>query len=542
MASLMVGARRSDGACGTDPRRVEGLEDIGGTLRFSRTATTTHSLGRPLLFEPGTFAAAPSEGLLWYGDDYSRLVVLASALPLAGGRATAGAWAEYAWGAQELEPGVPLVGLVVPTLPFPVSTVRSVDIGACSQHQVWTDPATGCGLADQVLRTVEGFGLTIPAPLPPVIIPGIETCVAVAEVGGRPGGTWAVEIGTPSISPVGSSDRLCVDLPVRASTSLDCAALLGIPVLLGCAYGEASVQACGAFGMRSTGDGHFDPTFTLSSFRFDPGPGAPNGPRICEFPARIDEYRRVITDALRGVLPSAVAGAIQGALVQRETSFPTAAPSGTCTAPPGTLAFRSECAQPATGLTPDQACALFVTGDPMSTAVRATCEARGSGISCTQQSDCGGTVMATRRRCETDRRCGGSPFGSSCQSDSDCVDPQLPPGDPGLSCLVWRGECVDSEPVCYWNVEADRIETLPSALEIVLADETTDETYVAFSTIGVLPLLEASAVCRRAVPPECGPEGECAPGLACIDEVCVPPFAAVAASGTLGPSLGAPFP
>ena len=88
-----------------DPRRVEGLgNEVDGALRFDRTSTTTHSVGRPLIYEAGTYTSPLTEQVLWYGDDHSRLVVLGSALPLRGGRATSGPWAEYAWGSQPRPP------------------------------------------------------------------------------------------------------------------------------------------------------------------------------------------------------------------------------------------------------------------------------------------------------------------------------------------------------------------------------------------------------------------------------------------------------
>lgn len=123
-------------------------------------------------------------------------------------------------------------------------------------------------------------------------------------------------------------------------------------------------------------------------------------------------------------------------------------------------------------------------------------------------------MMATARTCEIDRRCGGSPFESVCQTDADCAQTQL-------HCLPWRGECVDSEPVCYWNAELDRIETLPSALEVVLADDPSDETFLAFRTIGVLGALQATGMCRPT-------------SLAA--------FGGVAAQGVLGPAPGGALP
>ncbi|MFO0708607.1 MAG: hypothetical protein U0353_02140 [Sandaracinus sp.] len=67
----------------------------------------------------------------------------------------------------------------------------------------------------------------------------------------------------------------------------------------------------------------------------------------------------------------------------------------------------------------------------------------------------------------------------------------------------------------------DQIELLPSALEVVLAEDTMDETYVAFQSTGALTGARLAGICR--------PETVAA-------------FGDIAATGNLGPATGAPLP
>ncbi len=452
---------------------------------MARAATSTHSLGRPLWYEPGTFSTAPTEGLSWFGDDHSRLVVLESALPVgSGGRAATGRWAEYRWGIQQFP------GLVVAPLDFSPSTIRSVDIGFCSRGQRWSD-ASGCGIADQLVRQIEQVDFPIPIIPTPVTIPGVGECFGTGSASAIPGATWAVEIGTRIAAPGLADDQLCVDFGITVDSSIDCFSPLGFFVLLGCVY-DATARACGSFGVRAVDADHNDPRFTLRSLTIDYGDGRGNGPRVCSFPANIETFRSLVEPIVRSALEDGVNGALNGAVQQREFSLPGQGIAGTCNSEPGNIAFRSNCAtpEPAT-LTPDQDCRQFLTGDPNSTAVRSSCEIR-RGPPCLVQNDCGGSTAQTGYTCVTLSRCGGVTSGIPCTADEDCEDQQFP------TCAPVGGRCVDAEPLCYWNAEVDRIETLPSRLEIILADTEADETAVAFAETGALPLLqlEAANVCR----------------------------------------------
>lgn len=158
-------------------------------------------------------------------------------------------------------------------------------------------------------------------------------------------------------------------------------------------------------------------------------------------------------------------------------------------------------------------------GDP----IRAFLEGRGtdyevrSGPECLTRRDCG-PETSTGYTCIMVSRCGGVTSGIPGTSDEDCAEQQFP------TCEPVGGRCVDAEPMCYWNAEVDRVEALPSRLEVVLAEDETDETAVAFAQTGALPLLQLDAanICRS---PELGPFSG------------APDF-----SGALGPALGAPIP
>lgn len=512
MAALMVGARRTDGACGTNPRRIESPEPIGGTLRFSRTATTTHSVGRGLAFEPGMFAAAPLN-VFWHGDDHSRLVLVDTALPPGGGRLASGNWVEIEWGDQGLGDFV-----VTPTwLNQGAATIRSVDIGLCSQHEAWTNPATGCGLADRLVRAAESFAfLMVP---PPPVVPGLGLCVLTVEAAGLPGATWSYPLGTPTAFPQGTSDLLAARFSIRLSTSGTCLTEIGVPILFGCIYDSVIISFDGSFGTRRDGTGYRDPLFRLGAFDIEVAtPGRPQSDlHLCSFPAAIEPYMGLLGDAVRGEITGALDSGLRGAVTQRELSLTTAAPPGSCDGALGPTLDRSNCASPTGGLTPDQACAAFVTGNPFSTGIRARCEIRRTGVECRSDSECGGAPNRTVRRCQLDRRCAGpGATGSVCSSSADCQQ--------GGDCVVVDGECIDAEPVCYWNVEANRVEMLPSGIEVVLAEDEDDPSYGAFSSIGgygILGVLEEGGVCR----------GE-DPG----------PFHPPDASGVLGAAGGAPLP
>ena len=501
----MVGARRTDGACGTNPRRVEATQgEIGGTLRFSQNRTATHSLGRGLFFEAGTFAGRPEGTIFWYGDDHSRLVALDTALPLAGGRVSTGNWAEYAFGASFLPNGA-----VLPILPFPAATIRSVDIGLCSSAQAWTSP-NGCGTADTMMRQIEALDTTQAFRIPDYI-PGLGFCVNTSvSAAARPGtARWAVEMGTVDATPLRSQDRFCVEFGLDLRTALDCVGF--IPQRLGCQYDEWTVRACGEFGTRLVDDVHRDPIFTIRSFESNPGPGTGHDTRLCAFPADLTLVRDIVETQIRDTLVGGINAGLRGATVRREleTSAPMMTP-GTCSAPI-TTALRSNCARPQNGWTPNQDCAEFVTGDPDSTSVRTSCEIRGSGAACATDADC--AVVGALRRCEIQGRCASDGLGNpSCTTDADCQSGR---------CIVTRSECIDRQPVCYWNVEVDRVETLPSGLQVVIAEDEADETFQAFSALSALPFLQEDGICRPPVPP---------------------PFEGGSAIGVLGPASGAPIP
>jgi hypothetical protein len=508
MASLMVGARRSDGPCGMSPRRVEAPQQgIGGALRFAYSATSTHSLGRPLFFEAGNFERAPETAMFWYGDDHSRLVVLENALPVTGGRLSTGRWAEYKFGSQFSD------GAVIPILPFPAATVRSVDIGLCSAEQPWTNPQ-GCGTADDMVRQLETINERVGLPFAPPI-PGVGFCGEPgARITSRPGtARWSVEMGTPNGTPLGTQDLFCVEFGISLTTQLDCFATYG-PLLLGCVYDGWTVRACGEFGTRLVDGVHRDPVFNLRSFESNPGEGRSNGARVCGFPADLTIAGGVVNDQIRSTLVGGINNGLQRAVTRRDLELPGDPIPGTCSSTLGPTA-RSNCARPAAGRTPNQECAFFLTGDPNSTAVRSSCEARRSGVSCTTNRDCG---AGSGRRCEIVGRCLTDGFGSGpCFENADCQSGQ---------CIITQSECVDSEPVCYWNVEVDRVETLPSGLQVVIAEDLADETAQVFQNRAVLGLLSR---------PDDNGNSVCRPGTAL-------PFGGVSASGVLGPAMGAPIP
>lgn len=506
MASLMIGARRSDGPCGMSPRRVEAPQQgIGGALRFAYSATSTHSLGRPLFFEAGNFERAPETAMFWYGDDHSRLVVLENALPVTGGRLSTGRWAEYKFGSQFSD------GAVIPILPFPAATVRNVDIGLCSAEQPWTNPR-GCGTADDMMRQLETINERIGLPFVPSPILGF--CGAPeARITSRPGtARWAVELGTPNGTPLGTQDLFCVDFGITLTTQLDCFSALGFPSFLGCIYDGWTVRACGEFGTRLVDGVHRDPVFTLRSFESNPGSGSGNGARVCGFPADLTIAGGVVNDQIRNTLVNGINDGLQRAVTRRDLELDGDPIPGTCSSTFGFVS-RSNCARPAAGRTPNQECAFFLTGDPNSTAVRSSCEARRSGVSCTTNRDCG---AGSGRRCDIVGRCLTDGFGSGpCFEDADCQSGR---------CIITQAECVDSEPVCYWNVEVDRVETLPSGLQVVIAEDLADETAQVFQNRAVLGLLSpanGNGVCRPNTPP---------------------PFVGSSASGVLGPATGAPIP
>jgi hypothetical protein len=42
---------------------------------------------------------------------------------------------------------------------------------------------------------------------------------------------------------------------------------------------------------------------------------------------------------------------------------------------------------------------------------------------------------------------------------------------------------LDEDPMCYWNIEADRIEMLPSRLEIIIAEDAGDPSVIALDNV-----------------------------------------------------------
>ncbi len=494
MATLVLGARRSDGACGMNPRRVEGIdEDIGGTLRFDRTSTTTHSVGRSLFYEPGVFSDPPHEALSWYGDDFSRLVVFEEALPVGGGRISTGRFAIYDWGTQSVG-GVPLVGLVTPSLDFPARTIRSVDVGLCSQQAAWTS-SDGCGIADRLLREASQSGFHLPAPFPSPPIPPLESCAMTVALVGRSGGRWSVELGTRSSTPTRTDDRFCVELPLKFETTASC--FFPFPYFVGCVYDQMEAHVCGRFGTRDVGGGHRDPTFTIASFDFAMGPGRSHELLACAVPAEAGWMEGILRDRVRDTVSSAINEALASSAWQREFALPGSRIPGTCESRAGALFDSSGCATPRPGWTADQECRAFLIGDPDSQDIRATCEARRTSTICHQNSDCG--LSRSLRTCDARNRCGGELSGALCNRDVDCNLHQPP--EP-VHCLP-VGVCVDSEPVCYWNAEIDRIETMPTGLEIVLAEDASDATYRTFSASdGRLVPIRLARVCRSDPPVE----------------------------------------
>ncbi len=469
----MVGARRSDGACGTDPRRVESGEPIGGALRFSRSSTSTHSVGRALVFEPGTFEAAP-QSIEWYGDDHSRLVLVDTPLPIAGGRISSGSWAEFPWGTQNLADGVLFIGA---PLAQGISTVRSVDIGLCSQHERWTN-AANCGIADRLTTLADT--LVAPFDIPGPVFPGLEC--------------FRFGLNGSGIAGAARSDRFCATASLRLSSVLDCfVSSVGFPVFAGCTYDRVDVSMCGDFGTRPASGGFRDLVFNLREFDLVPvGSQRPTDDfRFCGGPADLGLYLDIVRNEIRDAIVGGLNDGLAAASVRREFSVDPPAPPGSCSGPLGTYVLNSGCATPSAGLTPDQDCMAFVAGDPSFTGIRARCEARRTTVACAVDSDCGGETR-TLRRCDLRRRCQGlQGLGAECTSSANCGNQE--------SCVVVSGTCVDSEPVCYWNIEADRVEMLPSGLQIVLAEDEADPTYTAFSRLagaGIVGVLENQGVCR----------------------------------------------
>jgi hypothetical protein len=429
--------------------------------------------------------------------------VVDTALPVAGGRIATGRWAEYAFGAQF--PG----GLVAPNVDFPAATIRSVDIGLCSAAQAWTSP-NGCGTADQMMRQLETLntsrGLTLGW------LPGLGACFD-SEVGltGRPGTQrWSVELGTPNGTPIGTQDLFCVEFGLNVSTQATCFSAAGFPSPLGCVYDAWTVRACGEFGTRLVDGVHRDPTFTLRSFESVPGPGHSNGAAVCTFPVDLSVAGGFIESEIRKTLVDGINASLRSATTRREFEAGEDVTPHTCSAPFG-ITLRSRCATPDNGWTPDQDCADFLTGDPNSTAVRSTCEARRSGVACASDVDCN---PSAGRRCDIVGHCLTDGFGSGpCVQDTDCQSGQ---------CVITHAECVDSEAVCYWNVEVDRVETLPSGLQVVIAEDAADET---FPVVSHDPYVFSQLI----------EDGICRPSA-------LSPFGGVSASGTLGPASGAPIP
>ncbi len=138
------------------------------------------------------------------------------------------------------------------------------------------------------------------------------------------------------------------------------------------------------------------------------------------------------------------------------------------------------------------------TGEPL---VRARCEARTRGR-CVGRADCG-----RLEECVGIGECAVS--GAICTSDAGCVSV------PGDRCTL-VGLCRDARPVCYWNVEVDRVEMMPSGLEVVIAEDDLDPSLLALTMYN--PAVRG-ALCRPAVVPDFEPLG--------------------VASGVLGPAPGA---
>ena len=267
------------------------------------------------------------------------------------------------------------------------------------------------------------------------------------------------------------------------------------------------MRVCGEFGTTSPDGVHRDLNFTVRSFDSNPGPGRPNGfPRICGFPVDVGPYQSFLENTIRDTLVNGVNDTLRNSVVQREVPAPGDAIPGTCSSTLGGVVRRSRCANPAPGLTPDQDCLQFLTGDPNSTAIRARCEARSTGVSCTLDSDCGGSRSQTGRRCVIEGFCADQ---RAFTTDANCDD---------QPCNIRFSECVDAEPVCYWNAEVDGVEILPSGLNVVLAEDEGDATFQMLRRLGIV---EASGFCR---------------------EPMIPSFIGVAASGVLGPASGAPLP
>lgn len=312
-------------------------------------------------------------------------------------------------------------------------------------------------------------------------------------------------MGTPGGSPVGTSDQFCATASLQLSSTLDCfVSAVGFPVFAGCTYDRVDVSMCGDFGTRAVGGGFRDLVFNLR--RFDVVPVGAQRPtdefRFCGGPADLGLYLGIVRDQIRSAIVDGLNQSLAAASVRRELSIDPPAPPGSCSGPLGPYLANSGCATPPSGLTPDQACMSFVTGDPFFTGLRARCEARRTNVACAVDSDCGGATR-TLRRCDVRRRCQGAQgLGADCTSNANCSNQE--------SCVVVSGSCVDSEPVCYWNIEADRIEMLPSGLEIVLAEDDADPSYTAFSNVsggGILGALETTGVCRAdTVPTVTGPD------------------------------------
>lgn len=129
------------------------------------------------------------------------------------------------------------------------STVRSVDVGFCSQRVPWSDDA-GAGVADVATAALRGelggfelpFTLDIGTGLPPGL--GFGYINGYERSRGEP--LWSVELGTRSGLPTPSDDRFCVETGMEIRTSAD-GFVLGVPILLGCRYDQAHLRFCGRF-------------------------------------------------------------------------------------------------------------------------------------------------------------------------------------------------------------------------------------------------------------------------------------------------------
>lgn len=296
--------------------------------------------------------------------------------------------------------------------------------------------------------------------------------------------TWELQLGATASGR--SNDRICFDTTIALSAE---ATLIAgpSPVFLGCGWPGVTLHTCGVFETTPAGAIRL-PRFRTTELDVVLGSRGDTLGRICGPPIPDVLTPGFLGDLLSDELEGAITAEVRALTQQRGLSS-------------GGLEFVPNCGDwGVDAATRNQACMEWVTSNRERTLglspdlLAARCDTVETTDRCRRNSDCPGLG----------RFCSGPPglcegTGASCDVDNNECPPLVNVPEPRCQPLGGSGICADHSPTCHWNIGVDRIESMPSGIEVIVAEDELDAFAIAteFNPLLVLAGLR-NQICRNA--------------------------------------------